>query len=176
MKDTNEEYWEVVKAVIGALAILAIFIIFFLTGCKTVSHLKKSTNDSTSVKTLNEGSVKIDSSGSKSDKTNTKETVYYPQPIYIQGKDGETKVVFVPQTVKESGTEKTEESKVNKEEAWREAFDSLSSKILLLSQDKKTKVGLSFIEWILIGAVGLMFLKSFSPPAIKFLHNIITKT
>lgn len=172
MRDTNEEYWEVIKGVIGALIILAIFIIFFLTGCKTISHLKKATNDSTSVKKVNEGSVKSDSSGSKSE--STKETVYYPQPIIVPGKDGETKVIFVPQTVKETG--KTEEAKVVKDESWREAFDSLSSKILSLSQDKKTKVGLSFIEWMLVGAVGLMFLKSFSPPIIKFLHNTITKT
>ena len=139
MRDTNEEYWEIVKGVVGGLIILAIFVIFFLTGCKTSSQLKKATNDSTSVKKETSSQVKLDSSGSKTDKTNTKETVYYPQPIYIEGKNGETKVVFVPQTVKETGTEKTEAVQVSKEESWREAFDSLSSKILNLSQDKKNK-------------------------------------
>lgn len=171
MKDTNEEYWEIFKGVVGGLIILAIFIIFFLTGCKTSSQLKKATNDSTSVKKETNSQVKLDSSGSKSDKTSTKETVYYPQPIYIEGKNGETKVVFVPQVVKETGTEKTEEVQVSKDESWREAFDSLSSKILNLSQDKKTKVGPSFIEWILIIAVGLIFLKQFIPYKFSITKN-----
>ena len=147
----------------AALVLAAILITWLLAGCKTVSHTKKSTNDSTSVVKTNEGTSKVDSSGSKSDKTNTKETVYYPQPIYIQGKEGKTEVVFVPQSVKETGTEKTEQVQVVKDESWREAFDSLSSKILTLSQDKKVKVGPSLIEWILIIGIGLVLLKQFIP-------------
>jgi hypothetical protein len=172
MRDTNEKYTEIWKGIGGGIIIIALLLWFILaSGCKTDRNLKKSTNDSISVVKTNEGSSKVDSSGSKSDKTNTKETVYYPQPIYIQGKDGEPKVIFVPQTVKETGTEKTEQVQVVKDESWREAFDSLSSKILTLSQDKKVKVGPSLIEWILIIGIGLIFLKQFIPYKFSITKN-----
>src|SRR5574339_720218 len=94
----------------GALIIFLLVILFICSSCKSIKGLKSNSRDSLSVQKLSEGATKTDSSGSKTDKTNTKETVYYPQPIYIQGKDGETKTVFVPQYIKETGTEKTEES------------------------------------------------------------------
>jgi hypothetical protein len=169
MKDTNEEYWEIVKGVVGGMILIIIFLLFFLSSCKTISHLKKSTNDSVSVVKTNEGSSKVDSSGSKSDKTNTKETVYYPQPIIIKGDDGKPYPVFVPQSVKETGTEKTEQVQLVKDDSWRQSFDSLKVAILSLAQDKKTTVGPSLIEWILICAVGLMFIKSFAPSIIKLI-------
>ena len=153
MRDTNEK-WEIVKGAVGAVIILAIFVIFFLTGCKTVRNTKKSTSDSTSVSSVKEVTAKSDSSGSKTE--NTKETVYYPQPIYIQGKDGENKIVFVPQSVKETG--KTEQAQVIVDNSWREAFDSLNKSILTLSNDRKTSV-LNIWQIIAIGAIVILIIK-----------------
>lgn len=172
MRDTNEKYTEIWKGIGGGIIIIALLLWFILaSGCKTIRNLKKSTNDSTSVVKTNEGTSKVDSSGSKSDKTSTKETVYYPQPIYIEGKNGEPKIIFVPQSVKETGTEKSEDFSVKKDESWREAFDSLSSKILTLSEDKKTKVGTSFLLWVIIGLVGFMLLKQFIPYKFSITKN-----
>ncbi len=161
MRDTNEDYVELVKGVCGALIIFALVLWFFLcTGCKVIKSTKSSTKDSISVNKVNEGSVRVDSSGSKSDKT--KETVYYPQPIYIEGKNGgEPKIIFVPQSVRE--TSKEEDSKIVKDDSWRQALDSLSSKIENRELDKKVKVGPSFIEWLLIGGLALLLLKNFLP-------------
>jgi len=172
MRDTNEEYWDVVKGAIGVLIVFAIFIIFLLTGCKTVRSLKKSTTDSTSVSKVNEGSSKTDSSGSKSDKTTTKETVYYPQPIYIEAKNGESKIVFVPHSVKETGTEKTEQFDYSRDEKIFSKLDSLIKAVTNVQSASSTKVGFSTFEIIMMIAGGIIVLKMFTPSIIK----LITKT
>ena len=59
-------------SVLAILAIGALFILFF-SSCKVLKSIKDTTKDSTSVNKTSEGSVRSDSSGTKSDKTNTKE-------------------------------------------------------------------------------------------------------
>ena len=155
---------EFLSGVVGALFIISLpFLLLMCSGCKVLKSTKSNVKDSLSVQKVNEGSVRVDSSGSKSDKTNTKETVYYPQPIYIQGKDGEIKIVSVPQYIKETGTEKTEDAKIVKDDSWRQALDSLSWQITNREMDKKVKVGPSFIEWCLIAGLALLLLKNFLP-------------
>lgn len=158
------------KCVIIALFIA--IILFVLGGCKVVKSLKQSSRDSSVVHSDKQGASRSDSSGTKSDKTNTKETVYYPQPIYIQGKDGETKVVFVPEKVKETGTEKTEQAQVIKDTSWKDAFNSLILAINNKQTETKTRVGPSIIEWILIAGLGLIFIKQFAPTITKLLTKI----
>ena len=151
---------EFISGVAGALFILSLpFLLVMCGGCKVLKSTKSNVKDSTSVNKVNEGSVRVDSSGSKSDRT--KETVFYPQPIYIEGKNGESKIIFVPQSVRE--TEKVEDAKIIKDDSWRQALDSLSWQITNREMDKKVKVGPSFIEWILIGGLALLLLKNFLP-------------
>ena len=158
MRDTDNEFKSIIK---GAFIVAAAIVILCLlcSSCKVLKSTKSNVKDSLSVQKVNEGSVRVDSSGSKSDRT--KETVFYPQPIYIEGKNGESKIIFVPQSVRE--TEKVEDAKIIKDDSWRQALDSLSSKFTKSELDKKTKVGPSFIEWILIGGLALLLLKNFLP-------------
>jgi len=158
MRDTDNEFKSIIK---GAFIVAAAIVILCLlcSSCKVLKSTKSNVKDSTSVNKVNEGSVRVDSSGSKSDRT--KETVFYPQPIYIEGKNGESKIIFVPQSIKE--TDKTEQAQVITDTSWREAFRELSSHLENRELDKKTKVGPSFIEWILIGGLALLLLKNFLP-------------
>ena len=158
MRDTNNEFKSIIK---GAFIVAAAIVILCLlcSSCKVLKSTKSTVKDSLSVQKVNEGSVRVDSSGSKSDRT--KETVFYPQPIYIEGKNGESKIIFVPQSVRE--TEKVEDAKIIKDDSWRQALDSLSWQITNREMDKKVKVGPSFIEWILIGGLALLLLKNFLP-------------
>lgn len=162
MKDAIKEFWLDVGVVLLALIAL-ISVMVFLSGCRILRNEKINTKDSTSVNNVKEGSVKIDSSGSKADRTNTKETVFYPQPIIVPGKDGDTKVIFVPQTVKETGTEKTEQAQIIRDTSWKEAIREMTLALSNKELEKKTKVGPSFIEWILIAGVGLLLIKNFLP-------------
>ena len=172
MKGTDGEFWVIVKEAIGAAFLIVVIIICFCcTGCKILKNEKSNTKDSISTSKTNEGYSKIDSSGTKTDKTNTKETVYYPQPIYIQGKDGETRTVFVPQYVKESGTEKTEQAQIIKDTSWKEAFNSLAVLIANKESQTKTKVGFSTFEIIIMVIGGLMFLKMFGMPLINLIKK-----
>jgi hypothetical protein len=164
MKGMHDSFWELFSGVIAAIVILLILILVLIcTGCKTLRNTKSSSRDSTSVNNVSEGKVRVDSSGTRSDKTSTKETVYYPQPIYVQGKDGETKVIFVPQTTKETGTEKTEQVQVIKDTSWREAFNSVLVAIANKDEKKTVKAGPSIIEWILIAGLGLFIINRFIP-------------
>ena len=153
----------------GAICIWLFVICFVCSSCKILKNEKSNVKDSTVVNKSSEGSVKTDSSGTKTDKTNTKETVYYPQPIYIQGKDGETKTVFVPQYIKESGTEKTEQAQIITDTSWKDAFNSLAVLIASKESEKKIKAGFSLFEWIVIGVLVFFLLKSFAPSVLNFL-------
>jgi hypothetical protein len=169
MKDALKEFW--LDVGIATLFVIAIFLVmFFFSGCKVLKNQKISTKDSTSVNNSKEGSIKSDSSGSKADRTSTKETVYYPQPIYIEGKNGEAKIIFVPQSVKESGTEKLEQAQIIRDTSWKEAIREMTVALSNKELEKKTKVGPSFIEWILIAGIALLYVKDFLP------FKIITKT
>lgn len=162
MKDAIKEFWlDVGVVVLALLALLSVM--FFFSGCKVVKDLKQSSKDSSSINNSKEGSVKIDSSGSKADRTNTKETVYFPQPIIVPGKDGDTKVIFVPQTVRETGTEKTEQAQIIRDTSWKEAIREMTLALKEKELEKKTKVGPSFLEWVLIAGIGLLLIKNFLP-------------
>jgi hypothetical protein len=168
MRGTDKDFFTIVK---GALIVAAslLFICFICSGCKTLRNSKSNTKDSISVNNNKEGSVRVDSSGTKSDKTNTKETVYYPQPIYIEGKSGKSEIVFVPQYVKETGTEKTEQAQIIKDTTWKEAFNSLALLIANKESKSQTKVGFSTFEIIMMIAGGIIVLKMFTPSIIGFL-------
>ena len=172
MKGTDNEFWVILKEAVGGVFLIVIIIFCVCcTGCKILKNQKVNTKDSVSTSKTNEGNSRIDSSGTKTDKTNTKETVYYPQPIYIQGKDGETRTVFVPQYVKESGTEKIEQAQIIKDTSWKEAFNSLAVLIANKETQTKTKIGFSTFEIIVIIIGGLMFLKMFGMPLISLIKR-----
>ncbi len=159
MRDTDNDFFTIIKGSLIVCAVL-LLICWFCSSCRVIKSTKSTVKDSLSVQKVNEGSARVDSSGSKSDKT--KETVYYPQPIYIEGKNGgEPKIIFVPQSVRE--TSKEEDAKIVKDDSWRQALDSLSAKFTNRELDKKVKVGPSFIEWLLIAGLALLLLKNFLP-------------
>lgn len=160
-KDFLDMFWGCLK---WAAAIVFLVILWnSFCGCKILQSKKSNTNSKDSIVNNSQGSVRVDSSGSKSDKTNTKETVYYPQPIYIQGKDGETKVISVPQYIKETGTEKTEQAQVITDTTWKNEMRELRTLIQNTNSTTKGSLLNSPIIWILIGVVGLLLLKNFLP-------------
>lgn len=139
----------------------------FLTcnGCKIVRNLKQSSRDSTVVNTSGEGNVRKDSSGSKTDKIYTKETIYY-QPI----KDTNSFTINTPAPIIriiESGREQTEQAQIIVDTSWKAAFNSLAVTMANKETKSTTKVGPSLIEWILIAGLGLLLLKNFLPFTIK---------
>jgi len=163
MKEPNENIF---ISVGGALIIIGLlFWLILFSGCKVFQDLKKEKShigsDSVNVKKESESLSKVDTSKSKSESAHNKETVYYPQPIYIEGKDGETKVVFVPQTVRESGTNKEETQNFNFENYRKDIIDSMRIAQLefQLSKRVETKVdvlGIGF--WIGVSLVGLVLI------------------
>lgn len=157
-EDSNNKFFDLFKGVLGAIGMLLLFLLpFICSSCKLSREVSKSGKDSIVVSKTNEGNSRIDSSGTKSDKTNTKETVYYPQPIYIQGKDGETKTVFVPQYIREIGTEKTEQSQIIKDTSWKDAFNSLA--VLISSKESQTTAkAFDFWQILALGILGLIVL------------------
>lgn len=157
-----------------AIGMLLLFValLMLLPGCKTQHKSSQSVKDSLSVQKINEGSTKVDSSGSRSDKMNTKETVYYPQPIIVPGKDGNDRIIFVPQSEKVTGSEKNEDFNLSKDSHWKDRYDSLMYATLLSSKSGSTKVGFSTFEIIMMIAGGIIVLKMFGPSIIK----LITKT
>lgn len=159
-------------AQIIALAIIIVLILLILSSCKILTGKKTISDSSADVSKTKEGVTKTDSTGIKSDKTSTKETIYYPQPIYIQGKDGEPKVIFVPQSTKETGTEKTESVQLVKDESWREAFDSLMTAITKTKTNTDMRVGPDTFQIIILCALGLVIFRMFGPYLIKILLPI----
>jgi len=162
MRDTDNEFKSIIK---GAFIVAAAIVILCLlcSSCKVLSVKKKETSDSTSVKKETNELTKIDTSKTKSSATNTKETVYYPQPIIVPGKDGETKIVFVPQMVKESGSSTQETNTYDFEKRLNEKIDSMNASKDVKNTDTNAKVGPSFIEWCLIIGLALLLLKNFLP-------------
>lgn len=151
---------------IGML-LTVVFLLLMLSGCKTQHKSNQVVKDSLSVQKTNEGSTKLDSSGSRSDKMNTKETVYYPQPIIVPGKDGNDRIIFVPQSEKVTGSEKNEDFNLSKDSHWKDKYDSLMFATLLSSKSGSTKVGFTTFEIIMMIAGGLIALKMFGPQITK---------
>jgi hypothetical protein len=187
MKDALKEFW--LDVGVGILVFIAILtLLIFLSGCSLQTlfdkQKKEQASDSTSVKKETESFSKVDSTKSKSEATNTKETVYYPQPIIVPGRDGETKVVFVPQTVTESGTVKEEKQNFNFEDWYKRKEDSAKIAQLQTELDKKSKtegsvlsvgqlIGIAFIGITFIGLlIALVYFKN----QITNIKTLITKT
>lgn len=164
IEDTDKKYSRIYFPSL-AVAVSLVVIIFSCSSCKFLSKVSKSTKDSTSVNNIKEGSARFDSSGSKSDVTNIKETVYYPQPIIVPGKDGETKVIFVPQTVKETDNEKKEQAHVTSDTSWREAIREIT--IALSNKDKTSSAKTDWLTIAILIGIGLLVLKSYLPFSIS---------
>jgi hypothetical protein len=147
---------DVVLGSAGALLVFLILICFICSSCRLFKEVEKSKTETEKVDTVKEGSSKTDSSGTKTE--NIKETTYYPQPIIVPG---ESKVVFVPQSVRE--VEKAEQAQVIQDTSWKEEIKSLKSLLEEKQTETKVKVGPTFLEWILIAGLGLLILKNFLP-------------
>ena len=143
------------------LIALGIILLMFACSCSFFNKSQRQTsttkNDSTNVKKETEKSSKIDTS--KTTTATTKETVYYPQPIIVPGKDGETKVIFVPQSTKETGKQETQN--FNYDQWFKEKTDSITIANLQLELSKKSEtkgslLGIGF--WIGISLFGLVLI------------------
>jgi len=164
MEDSNKTFWrkDFALAVAAVLIFAAIVFISVVTsGCEFFRKLDKQTttakSDSNNVKREVVVASSVDTSKSKS--ASTKETVYYPQPIIVPGKDGETKIVFVPQTVKETGTE--EKQNFNFDNYRRDLLDSIAIAQLREELNKKSEtkgslLGIGF--WIGIAILGVVLI------------------
>ena len=154
---------EYIFTFIGALVIACVIVFLFvtLTGCKLLSKVEKQKSevktDSTNVKKVTETSSKVDTS--KTVTASSKETIYYPQPIIVPGKNGETKVVFVPQSTKETGTE--ERQNFNYEDYRKDLIDSMRIANLELQLTKQSEIKtsvLGFGFWLGVALVGLVLI------------------
>lgn len=152
---------------LGALGfgLMMVFICFVCSSCKLFREVNKSSKDSTSVNNSKEGSIKFDSSGSKSDITSTKETIYYPQPIIVPGKDGESKIIIVPQSVRETGTEKTEQAHIITDTSWKDAIREMS--VAIANKQTETSAKTDWLTIALLIGIGLLVLKSYLPFSIS---------
>lgn len=139
-------------------------IIIFCTIFSSCEFMRKSqktkqevSSDSTNVKKETETSSKVDTSKTKT--ATTKETIYYPQPIIVPGKNGETKVVFVPQSTKETGTE--EKQNFNYEDYRKDIIDSMRIANLELALSAKSEVKgslLGFGFWLGVSMLGIVLI------------------
>jgi len=155
--------WNILKWLFAALIIF--IIIYTLTGCNVFRALKKEESevksDSVSVKKQTETLSKVDTTKTKTETIHTKETIYQPQPIYIQGKDGETKVIFVPQSTKETGSNKEEKQNFSFENYRKDFMDSvkiaeMEKQLAKQSETKGSILGMGF--WIGVSLVGLVLI------------------
>lgn len=153
----NSFFKDLITCLIIALVIVGLCLL--LSSCDFFRRVQRTEtetkNDSTNVKKVTETSSKIDTS--KTSTVTTKETVYYPQPIIVPGKNGETKVVFVPQSTRETGSE--EKQNFNYEDYRKDLLDSMriANLELALSKQTETKAALlPFGFWLGIGIVGLV--------------------
>jgi len=138
-----------------------IIICFIFSSCtlfnKSQKQVTRAASDSTNTHKETEVSKKVDTS--KTTTVNTKETVYYPQPIIVPGKNGETKVVFVPQSTKETGSE--ERQNFNYEDYRKDLIDSMriANLELQLTKQSETKTSiLGFGFWLGVAIVGLVLI------------------
>ena len=183
--DSNSFFKVLFNAFIIALFIVLLLMI--LSSCKLVGGSQKQksevSGDTTSVKKQTESLTKGDTSKSKTETIHTKETIYQPQPIYIQGKDGETKVIFVPQSTKETGSNKSETLTYTFEDYRKDFLDSVRMANLEIALSKKSEIkvdilplgfwfGLALVGLVLIGVM-VMVLKMRSQ--FTSINNLLTK-
>lgn len=166
MRNKNESYWETVAA-IGSVILIFLLAFLFMTSCKLVSKVDKNKLDSVNVVKQSEVLNKVDTSKSKTETIHTKETIYQPQPIYIQGKDGETRVLFVPQMTRETGSTKIEDNTAKYEQFKKDYSDSLA--LLTFSKQSEKKAGMSWVTLVMLITLAVIVLKLFSPHISKLL-------
>lgn len=159
MKDTNEDYIEIVKGVAGGLIILVLIVWFFLaSGCKLLSEVKKdrteTKTDSSGVKKETEMLSKVDTSKSKSESAYTKEIFYYGRDTTINN------FIFQPNQpsvyIKESGTRKDETQNYNYEQRLRQSLDSMRISELEKQLNKETKTEVKIFDFWQILALGII--------------------
>jgi len=143
------------------IALGIVIVMFACSSCSVFGEFGKKrtsvSNDSTNFKKETEKLSKVDTSKSKNE--TTKETVYYPQPIIVPGKDGETKVIFVPQSTKETGKEETQN--FNYDQWFKEKTDSMTIAQLQLELSKKSEIKAELLPlgfWLGLGFVGLVLI------------------
>lgn len=164
MRNSNKEYFTLLKGSL-AIAIGIVALCLACSSCKLMYDIGKgkeqSKTDSVGVKKETEEKAKVDTSRSKSESTYSKETTYYPQPIYVNGP--EPKIVFVPQKVTESGTSKQESFNAIFE-SWKKNYeDSVAKAEQMKSKTKDVEVTAK-TDWLTIGmivAIALLFLQKF---------------
>ena len=179
--ESNPFFKDLLKCFIVALGIVLLCLIFSSCTLFNKSQKTKETksSDSANVKKVTETSSKIDTS--KTTTVNTKETVYYPQPIIVPGKDGSTQVVFVPQSTKETGSE--QKQNFNYEDYRKDLIDSMriANLEMQLSKQSETKTSiLGFGFWLgvaLVGIVliGLMVMVLKMKSQFTSINNLLTK-
>lgn len=115
--------------------IIIILFSLILSSCEFFRKLDKSSSENSSIDTNKEGSLRKDSSGTKSDKTYTKETFFYP------GRDTTiNNFIFQPEAkqqqpvvyIRETGQEKTEQAQVIVDTSWKDF-----ARLLVASQSEK---------------------------------------
>lgn len=152
-----------------------LLLILLLSSCRLLneSAKKKDSSESISSSSSQKHESKADTSRGTSEKTNVKETTFYPQPIIIPGSESKpAQVVFVPQTVKETTNERDEWWMNKFEQFMLVNRDTTSTKQETKEKQSETKAGMDTITIVLIIAVGLIFLKDIIP----FLKLIKPKT
>lgn len=165
-----KKFLEYILIVAGSIILAALIwlLLFSLTGCRLIKERKTDstikTSDSANVKKQTESSNKVDTSKSKSETTYLKETyIYPPRDTIINNYYPSSPSVYI----RESGAKKEEVNNYNYDQRLKEVTDSMRIASLqerVNEQTKsKTKVGPSFIEWVLIGVLALLLLKNFIP-------------
>lgn len=127
-----------------------------LPSCKLSRDVSKSSSDSTNVKRQQEVYSKIDTSKYTKETEADRVTYIYPVDTTINN------YYTYPQTVVYEKVKEKEDKQVFDFEGFRkELLDSVSKKEQVKEVESKTKVGPSFIEWILIGVVAFLFASKF---------------
>lgn len=168
MKNPNTPYFKTLETAF-VVALVIVLITITCSSCKLLSKVGKAKSDSTTVIKQSETIAKVDTSKSKTETIHTKETVYQPQPIYIQGKDGETKVIFVPQSTREVGSVKTEDNTAKFEQMKKDFSDSLA--VIKSAKQSETKAGTDWLQIAILGALGLVLIKNFAPNILSLIKK-----
>lgn len=117
--------------------IFALIVVCLLASCSTFKHERSNINKSDTTIHNSQGSSRIDSNGTKTDKVYTKETYYLPGKDTIINniiQSGKPQVIYI----KESGQEKTEQVQVIRDTSWMDAFRQLSTLVASKETEKKT--------------------------------------
>lgn len=147
----------IVVYIIATIIVLSLIaVVGTFMGCKLTRGLKKTSEDSTAVKKEDTNYSRVDTSKSSKEKD-------YERTTYVFGRDT-TINNYYPQPsiiIQERGKEKEQTQSFDYESFRQEILDSISSKKEVKEVESKTKIGPSFVEWILIGVVAFLLLSKF---------------